>query len=239
MERIKAQDADSRELAEHVLLWIICAKRQLITAKLQHALAVEVGKPELNEENLPQIEDMVSVCAGLVTVDEESNIIRLVHYTMQEYFELAQGKWFPNAMTNITAICITYLLYPVFDSGFCQTDAEFEERLRLNQLYNYAAHNWGHHARKALTLCQQVIGFLESEVKTKAASQALLAIKRYSWHSKYNQEVPRKMTGSHLAAYFGLKEAMITLLENGHDLNSKDSNGRTPLHGLHGMGTRR
>jgi ankyrin repeat protein len=32
-----------------------------------------------------------------------------------------------------------------------------------------------------------------------------------------------------LAAYFGLKEVMITLLENGHNLNPKDSNGRTPL----------
>ena len=129
MERIEAQDADSQELAEHVLSWIIYAKRQLITAELQHALAVEVNKPELNKENLPQIEDMVSVCAGLVTVDVESNIIRLVHYTTQEYFKQTQGKWFPNAMTNITAICITYLSYPIFDSGFCQTDAEFEERL--------------------------------------------------------------------------------------------------------------
>jgi len=256
MERIEAQDADSRELAEHVLSWIICAEGQLITAELQHALAVEVCEPELNGENLPQIEDMVSVCAGLVTVDEKSNIIRLVHYTTQEYFELTHGKWFPNAMTNITAICITYLSYPIFDSGFCQTDAEFEERLQLNQLYNYAAHNWGHHARKALTLCQQVVGFLESEpkteaaseallaikslcqqvvgfleseLKTEAASQALLAIKRYSWHSKYSQDVPRQITGPHLAAYFGLKEAMITLLENGHDLNSKDDYGQTPL----------
>ena len=92
MERIEAQDADSRELAEHVLMWIICAKRHLIIVELQHALAVEVGEPELDEENLPQIEDMVSVCAGLVTVDEESNIIRLVHYTTQEYFEQTQGK---------------------------------------------------------------------------------------------------------------------------------------------------
>src|SRR2546421_11945908 len=69
-------------------------------------------------------------------------------------------------------------------SGFCQTDSEFEDRLRLNPLYDYAAPNWGIHAREALTLCQQVIGFLESELKTEAASQALLAIKRYSWHSE-------------------------------------------------------
>jgi hypothetical protein len=35
---------------------------------------------------------MVSVCAGLVTIDEESNIIRLVHHTTQEYFERSQNS---------------------------------------------------------------------------------------------------------------------------------------------------
>ena len=229
MERIEAQHVHSRELAEHVLLWIICAKRHLITSELRQALAVEVGEPELNKENLPHIKDIVSVCAGLVTVDEESNTIRLVHYTTQEYFERTQGKWFPNAETYITAICVTYLSFRVFESGFCQTDAEFEERLRSNQLYDYAAHYWGNHARKALTLCQEVIGFLKSELKTEAASQALLSIKEYPEHSDYSQEVPRQMTGLHLAAYFGLYEAATTLLRHGQNLDLKDSYGRTPL----------
>ena len=229
MERVGSQVKDQEELAKQILSWITCAKRPLTTSELQHALAVEEGESALDEENLPQIEDMVSVCAGLVAVDKESNIIRLVHYTTQEYFERTQNHWFPNVETNITATCVTYLSFHVFESGFCQTDAEFEERLQLNQLYDYVAHNWGNHACKALTLCQQVIGFLESKLKTEAASQALLAIKRYSRHSEYSQEVPRQITGPHLAAYFGLKEAMITLLENRHVLNSEDSNGRTPL----------
>jgi hypothetical protein len=229
MDRIEGQVSGQEKLAKEVLSWITCTKRPLITSELQHALAVEVGKPELDEENLSKIEYMVSVCAGLVTVDEDSNIIRLVHYTTQEYFERTQTVWFPDAELNITTTCVTYLSFSTFKSGFCQTDAEFEERLRLNQLYDYVVHNWGYHARKALTLCQQVVGFLESGLKTEAASQALLAIKRYTWGSKYSQEVPRQITGLHLAAYFGLKEAMITLLENGHDLNSKDSNGQTPL----------
>ena len=42
---------------------------------------------------------------------------------------------------------------------------------------------------------------------------------------KYSQEVPRQMTRLHLAAYFGLKEAVMALLENGPDLNSQDSHG--------------
>ncbi len=138
MERIGGQVKDQEELAKQVLSWITYAKRPLTTSELQHALAVEVGEFALDEENLPQIEDMVSVCAGLVTVDKESNIIRLVHYTMQEYFKRTQKDWFPDAETNITRICITYLSFSIFESGFCRTDDQFEEWLQLNLLYDYA-----------------------------------------------------------------------------------------------------
>jgi hypothetical protein len=75
---------------------------------------------------LPEIEDMVFVCAGLVTVDEVSDIIRLVHYTIQEYFERTQMIWFPDAETDIATTCVTYLLFDAFDPGFCPTDDEFE-----------------------------------------------------------------------------------------------------------------
>ena len=87
MERIEGQIADSKGLAKDVLSWITCAKNPFTTLELQHALAVEIGAPELDEDNLPEIEDMVSVCAGLVIVDKESDIIRLIHYTTQEYFQ--------------------------------------------------------------------------------------------------------------------------------------------------------
>jgi hypothetical protein len=141
MERINGQKPGLRELARQVLSWVTCAMRPLTTMELQHALGVEVSESEIDNDNLPQIEYMVSVCVGLVTVDEESGIIRLVHYTTQEYFERTQCRWFPNAETNITMICLIYLSFRVFESGSCQTDDEFEERLRSNLLYDYAAHN--------------------------------------------------------------------------------------------------
>jgi hypothetical protein len=92
MERIYGQKAGLKELAQQVLGWITCAKRPLTTTELQHALAVEIGDQELDKDNLPQLDDMTSVCAGLVTIDEESNTIRLVHYTIQEYFERTQKQ---------------------------------------------------------------------------------------------------------------------------------------------------
>jgi hypothetical protein len=80
-----------------VLSWIACAKRPITSSELRHALAVELDTSELDEENLPETGDIVSVCAGLVTVDEESDIIRLIHHTTQEYFERTWTSWFSNA----------------------------------------------------------------------------------------------------------------------------------------------
>src|SRR5436309_1413742 len=165
MERIEGQIADSQELAKQVLSWITCAKRPLTTLELRYALAVEIGESELDEENLPEIEDMVSVCAGLVTVDEESNIIRLIHYTTQEYFERTWTSWFPNAQRDIATTCVTYLTFDAFEAGFCSTDEAFETRLQLNPLYDYAARNWGHHAHATSAVEQLVVDFLKSEAK--------------------------------------------------------------------------
>ena len=81
-----------RLLGRNILSWIICAKRPLTTYELQYALAVKAGDSKLDKDNLREIEDMVSVCAGLVTIDKDSNIVRLVHYTTQEYFERTKSS---------------------------------------------------------------------------------------------------------------------------------------------------
>jgi hypothetical protein len=63
---------------------------------------------------------------------------------------------------------------------------------------------------RRLVVPSSIMNFLECEAKVEASSQALIAVKRYSRHLDYSQEFPRQMIGPHLAAYFGLKEAMIT-----------------------------
>lgn len=228
MDRIKRQKGDLPWVAMQILSWIVKAKRTMTVLELQHALAVEVGKTKLDEENLPEIEDMVLACSGLVTVDKESLVIRLVHYTTQEYFERPGKDWFPQAETDITKICATYLSFRVFNSGFCQSDGDFEERLRSNPLYDYAAQNWGLHARKALCL-QEVNDFLRSYNLREAATQALMAAQPWPGCSDYSQKVPRQMTGLHLAAYFGIYKAVETLLRYDVDADARDDGGRTPL----------
>ncbi|KAF4960407.1 hypothetical protein FGADI_1054 [Fusarium gaditjirri] len=229
MERINGQMPGIRTLAMKVLLWITCAKRQLTTTELRHALATKTGKPELDDGDLPHVGDMVSVCAGLVTVDEESGIIRLVHYTTQEYLKQTHERWFRHPESIITTACVTYLSFTIFETGFCKTDHEFEERLRSSPFYDYAAHNWAHHARKDVTSNQVVISFLKSQAKVEASCQALMAAKESSSDLNYSQRMPKKMTGLHLTGLFGLSKAADMLLRLEHNPDLEDTYNRTPL----------
>lgn len=230
MERINGQLDDHRHLATLVLSWITCAMRPLTTFELQQALAVEPGDTDFDEDNMPEVEDMVSVCAELVTVEDESGIIRLVHYTTQEYFERTRQRWFPNAESDISKICATYLSFWPFGSGYCGTYADFRERVRLYPFYKYMADNWAHHARKVSCVSDEVLGFLLSREHTTAAGQFMQAV-YYPCNNRgeFDNE-PRMMQGIHLAAYFGLDKAIQLLLDK-HQVtpNGCTSCDRTPL----------
>jgi hypothetical protein len=223
MERINNQELGRRDLAKQVLSWITCGKRPLKTAELQHALTVEVGDSDLYEADLLLIDEIVAVCAGLVTIDEESNIIRLVHFTTQEYFERTQIQWFPSAEQDITTICVTCLSFRQFSSGPCNNEHELQQRETSNPLYHYAARNWGHHARQASNPVSDAIGFLAKQPNVDASIQVLLA---RTWDC---QIFPRQFTALHVAAYFGVDEVVRTLLEKSPERNYKDSDVRTPL----------
>ncbi|QSZ31250.1 hypothetical protein DSL72_000813 [Monilinia vaccinii-corymbosi] len=220
MERIESQLPDKTDLAKQVLSWITCAKRPLKAIELQEAIAVEVNESKLDKENLSDIVYMVSICAGLVNFDEESNIIRLVHYTTQEYFEQTKGDWFPDAQTYITTICFTYLSLNVFEDRFCKTTKDFKGRLRSNQFFEYAATNWEHHAHKASILnqplSQAAVKFFKSEAKVNASWQMLKLSKRFSWTGPSSSKRMFMVTaGIHLIAYFGVEGILKLLLDTG------------------------
>ena len=75
---ILAQDKAETDLAKRVLLWISRANRPLTTLELQHALAVEVGDKKVDLDALPDEVALVSVCAGLITVNDSTKGVRFV-----------------------------------------------------------------------------------------------------------------------------------------------------------------
>ncbi|KAI9155090.1 ankyrin repeat domain containing protein [Paramyrothecium foliicola] len=104
LQRIDCQLRGDCELAKRVVSWITLAKRPLNTNEICCALAVEPGETTIDPENMLGVEDLVSVCAGLVVVDPESAIIRFVHYTTQEYFERIQQTWNPDSLARTPLI---------------------------------------------------------------------------------------------------------------------------------------
>ncbi|KAG4264758.1 hypothetical protein FPRO03_00042 [Fusarium proliferatum] len=230
MERIAGQDQDSKELAMQVLSWITGARRVLTILELQHALAVERDHKELDEENVPRIDDMISVCSGLVAVGQESGVIRLVHYTTEEYLDRTRNIWFSNSDLEIAMTCITYLSFDVFRGDFCKRREEYKRRLRCHPFYYYAHRNWGHHALMASMDGDRVIlDFLEGPVKLSASVQAIMASEDSPWTGSHIQDFSHIPTEVPTTAYFGLWKTVSALLEAGHAADSRGLSGWTPL----------
>lgn len=102
-----------RNLAYQAINWIVHSHRPLSPTELQHGLAVKPGRFKSPKGNLTNVQTIISVCAGLLTVDEETDVIRFVHYTTQEYLDSGKvEEWIPSAEAELARACITYLLIP-------------------------------------------------------------------------------------------------------------------------------
>ena len=111
LSRISKQNEDEKELAERILSWISYAFRPLNVTELRHALAVIPGEDHFDEANMPDEEDLPTVCAGLISIEEGSKIVRLAHYTAQDYLESIRDQNFVDARRLVAASCLTYLSY--------------------------------------------------------------------------------------------------------------------------------
>ncbi|KAI5782081.1 hypothetical protein DFH27DRAFT_579715 [Peziza echinospora] len=150
LERISSQGPRRLGLAKTILMWITYAVRPLSMKELQHALAVKEGDGSLDEGAVIWEDELLSICGGLVVIDHEAGTVRLIHTTTQEYLVRRGPELFMSPHERITLACFHYLSFNVFGSGF-RPYPEVESQLRALPFAAYAAHNWGDHARSALS----------------------------------------------------------------------------------------
>jgi hypothetical protein len=232
LERIRSQDTEDVDLAMRVLSWITHAFRPLTIQELQHALAVTSDDTELDEDALTDVELLISVCAGIVTIDQESNVIRLVHYTTQEYFARVRKERFPDGHFEIASTCIAYLSFDAFSEGPCPSGDALDIRFEKHSLLPYAAVYWGDHARESpeQKFAESILSFLGDEHRVSSLVQAMyVARNRPDCTYYYSKSFLKHLSAVHFAADYGLGETVRRLLENEHNADSKDDNGRTPL----------
>jgi ankyrin repeat domain-containing protein 50 len=76
--RIMQLPARHMPIAKMALLWVVYAPRSMTVAELQHAVATDPKTFEFDRDELVPEVSLISLCCGLVTVDDESRLVRLV-----------------------------------------------------------------------------------------------------------------------------------------------------------------
>ena len=225
--RISSQDEEDVQLAKRTLMWISCAKRPLSIVELQHALATKPGAKELDPESLPDKDVIVDVCSGLVAIDRESETIRLVHYTTQDYLVRVQAEFFATAEIDMTCCCLTYLLFSTSaqiseldESNYTITITAAGLR-KAYPFWSYAAQFWGSHAHEKAQYDARIqhLVFQLLEPNNKNLGVARSEPLRDNWAYFYSL---RDVPGMHTAAYFDLTGLVNTLLDRGALVDAKD-----------------
>jgi len=177
MDRIDRQEGDKKTIALTALMWITHAKRRLTVDELAHAIALglEPDCTAIGSDDLIDVDLLLSSCAGLVTLNNEYRIIRLVHYTTQDYLE----KRLMDRKGDIARGCLTYLCLDVFDD-FRDKDSEVKDRAQKYELSRYAAQYWGVHTRGELEKDPHIQGAVLSLLASGNKKDSMLQLETYA-----------------------------------------------------------
>ena len=256
MQRIEAQKPGIRLIAQKALSWITYAKRLLSVSEIRYALGVQHGTSEFDEDNLYDIEDIVSACGGLAIVDrgQGTETVRLVHYSTQEFLRQTGKRYFPTAQRNIAVSCLTYLLYDTFQEGWwclrerCRRNNKFplsnymKDRLQQHPLLLYAVQHWGTHASACLdeSVRDLMMQFLRNDYKVSSAAEMLLTLGVPSYADilyaddrdlgdESNLQAYIPMSEIHLAACLGIADMVSMLLDNRFMADVRNAFNQSPL----------
>jgi hypothetical protein len=233
MERIQFQDRHKAKRAEQLLAWIASTTRPLTVKELQSAIAVAPNDENPDKEALPDMNTLVSTCAGIVTVDQGSQLVRFVHYTFQDYMAVHMCyTMLGDPQMYVTQACMIYLSLKIFGSGYCTSDRDMSAKLSEYPFLRYASGCWGLHARGQSEhdsgLQKLVCGFLGRTQNVISSVQAMQVSQQQ--YEGYSQIEPKEVHGLWLAARFGLQEICKLLLAGGCDVNQTTSEAATALH---------
>ena len=222
LQRIARQGQPSVEMAHKILSLISYAYRPLTIKELQCALAVTPGLPTFDEDAMTPESKLVSVCAGLVAIDPQSSIIRLVHYTTQEFFEKIRDSEFPNARAEIAVTCLTYLSFD--HAGYNAKSCNLYE-MEKNPFFSYAAQYWRDHMRATPNpnFNELILRILSQPKKVDCIFQAMDEAPFFS-DMDGDATVPPLCA----AAFLGLESVVVLLLKRGADLNESVTGNGSP-----------
>jgi len=220
LDRIKGQGGEKARLGMAALMWISHAERPLKRDELLHTLAIEIGSPDLNSDNILSIGTLLACCQGLVVIDKEISIVRLIHFTLQEYLR-AHPQLFGTAHSTIAETCLSYLNSQKVKA---LSDLQSTPFLEYSSLY------WGTHAKRDISDCAKQLALKLFDNYNSHISAKILLEERTRYHYDVNLGELSLFSGLHCASMFGIEEIVAGLIDvEGCDINQSDCDGNTPL----------
>ena len=225
LERIKTQREGKAKVAMAALTWVCHSERPLQVDELCHALAVEIGAAHFDPENVPSIGTLLDCCQGLIMVDAEASIVRLIHYTVQEYLCSHPGL-FSKPHSILAETCLTYL-------NSQQVKKLTSRSLPDNRsvpFLKYSSRHWGTHMKRDLsgnvrTLALELLNQYEGHISAVSLLEQVL-------HPRYTRGIatPLLFSALHCASFFGIVE-LVTVFINaeGYKADQQDYTAKTPL----------
>ena len=225
LDRIKGQGGEKARLGMAALMWISHGERPLKCDELLHALAIEIGSPNLNSDNIPPIGTLLACCQGLVVIDKETSIVRLIHFTLQEYLR-AHPQLFGAAHSTIAETCLSYLNSQQVKALSTAPSPD----LQNTPFLEYSSLYWGTHAKRDLSDRTKLLALKLFDDYDNHISAKMVLEERTGYHYSADLEKLSLFSSLHCASMFGIEEIVAGLIEvEGCDINQSDCDGNTPF----------
>ncbi|KAJ3526142.1 hypothetical protein NMY22_g10290 [Coprinellus aureogranulatus] len=210
LSRISDQSEEEVTLAMLTLLWLTYAQRSLKIEELQDALATSFRDRSYDADAVTESDFILSTCCGLVTVDNSSHEVRLIHHTTHEYLQSLAASTYPfSDHAIITALtCTTYLAHHGYPDQDLQTPEALQTFLSSGHSFiRYTQQFWALHARQLTqkdhsNACAEVVGFLN---RCQPVVYAFPLLNYFNFPYRFNAEY-EVISPCHIAARFGLVE---------------------------------
>ncbi|KAH6911841.1 hypothetical protein BKA70DRAFT_863385 [Coprinopsis sp. MPI-PUGE-AT-0042] len=148
--RILGQKPSHVLLAKATLVWVLNASRSMTIEELERAVATSPETFAFEPDRLAPGTTLIALCCGLVTFEEESRLVRLVHYTANDTLQGLLSDSFPHPYSHLAMVCIAHLTACGFQNTRIGTKEEFDAALEADPLLAYASVAWATHAQKSL-----------------------------------------------------------------------------------------
>ncbi|KAH6894868.1 ankyrin repeat-containing domain protein [Coprinopsis sp. MPI-PUGE-AT-0042] len=207
-ERILAQGPKQLNLAKLVLLWITHAERELKMDTLRQAVATCPETYAFEPKRMVPEALLLSVCCGLVLVDDKTRLARLIHYTTRDAILPRILDIFPVPHALLGHVCIVHIT----KCGLQYNDPEiprahtFWVQRQNDTLLGYAYQSWAHHTRQ----CGRYTPI------TSAAANLVVNCKSYP----FDRGIVDFGGPLHVAAFYGLEDLIPLAVAQVHSPNS-------------------